>query len=154
MVTVVKPNKIRICMDPQDLNKTTKHEHSSLLTLEEVVSSMPNAKIFPALNANQGFWQVKLDDKSLKLKFNMPIGKYRFLHLPFGVSLASEVFQHAKAQMLESHEGVVNITDDILVWRETTEEHDHRLIKLLERAKEWNLKLNKSKSHQDTSSQK
>lgn len=47
--------------------------------------------------------------------------------------------------MLEGLEGVVNVIDDILVRGETTEEHDHRLIKLLERAREWNLKLNKSK---------
>lgn len=152
MVTVVKPNKIRICMDPQDLNKAIKREHYPVLTVEEVVSSMPNAKIFSVLYANQGFWQIKLDNESSKLcTFNTPIGRYRFLHLPFGVSSASKVFQRAIAQMLEGLEGVVNVIDDILVWGETTEEHDHRLIKLLERAREWNLKLNTSKCQIRTS---
>jgi len=64
MVTVVKPNNIHICIDPQDLNKAIKREHYPLLTVEEVVSSMPKAKIFSVLDANQGFWQIKLNDKS------------------------------------------------------------------------------------------
>ena len=77
--------------------------------------------------------------------FNTPIGRYRFLPLPFGISSASEVFQRLVAQMIEGLEGVVNIIDDLLVWGDTIEEHDQRLIKVLERAREYNLKLNRNK---------
>ena len=45
MVVVTKPNgSIRICIDPRDLNKAVKRPHFPLLTVEEVVSRMPNAK--------------------------------------------------------------------------------------------------------------
>lgn len=146
MVTVVTPKKIRICMDPKDLNEAIKREHYPLLTVEEVVSRMPNAKLFSVLDANQGFWQIKLDDDSSKLcTFNTPIGRYRFLRLPFGISSAPEVFQRAVAQMIEGLDGVVNIIDDLLVWGDSKEEHDHRLKKLLDRTREFNLKLNKNK---------
>ena len=146
MVTVVAPKKMRICMDPQDLNQAIKREHYPLLTVEEVVSRMPKAKYFSELDANQGFWQIKLDEESSKLcTFNTPIGRYRFLRLPFGISSASEVFQRSVAQMIEGLEGVVNIIDDLLVWGDTIEEHDQRLIKVLERAREYNLKLNRNK---------
>lgn len=146
MVTVVKPNKIRICIDPKDLNQAIKREHYPLLTVEEVVSSMPKAKVFSVVDANHGFWQIQLDEESSKLcTFNTPIGRYRFLRLPFGVSSASEVFQRAVAQMIEGLDGVVNVIDDLLVWGENDEEHDRRLVQLLNRAREWNLKLNKSK---------
>ena len=47
--------------------------------------------------------------------------------------------------MIEGLEGVVNIIDDLLVWGDTIEEHDQRLIKVLERAREYNLKLNRNK---------
>lgn len=47
--------------------------------------------------------------------------------------------------MIEGPQGVVNITDDLLVWGDSVEEHDHRLRQVLERAKEYNLKLNKNK---------
>lgn len=54
MVTIVKPNKIRICIDPQDLNRAVRREHYPL-------------KIFSVVDANQGFWQIQLDDESSKL---------------------------------------------------------------------------------------
>lgn len=131
MVTIVKPDKICICLDPQDLNKAIKREHYPLLTVEVVVSNMPNAKIFSVLDANQGFWQIKLDNESSKLcTLNMPIGRYRFRRLLFGISSASEAFQRAVAQMIEDMDGVINIVDDLLVWGETVQEHDARLRKL------------------------
>ena len=36
MVTVVKPGKLRICLDPRDLNLAIKREHYPMLTVEEV----------------------------------------------------------------------------------------------------------------------
>ena len=47
--------------------------------------------------------------------------------------------------MIEGLEGVVNIINNLLVWGDTIEEHDQRLIKVLERAREYNLKLNRNK---------
>jgi len=41
MVTVVKPNKIRICIDPRDLNRAIQREHFQMTTIEEVVAGMP-----------------------------------------------------------------------------------------------------------------
>jgi len=43
MVTVTKPNKVRICIDPQDLNTAIKREHHPLRTIEEMVAEMPNS---------------------------------------------------------------------------------------------------------------
>uniref|UniRef100_A0A3P9J671 ribonuclease H n=1 Tax=Oryzias latipes TaxID=8090 RepID=A0A3P9J671_ORYLA len=146
MVTVTKPNKVRICIDPQDLNAAIKREHYPLRTIEEVVAEMPNAKYFSVLDANHGFWQIQLDDESSHLcTFNTPFGRYRFKRLPFGISSAPEVFQRCIARHLEGLEGVVNVIDDILVWGENIEQHDGRLRQLLDRIRKINLKLNKSK---------
>ena len=96
MVTVVKPNKIRICLDPQNLNKAILREHYPLKTVEEVVAEMPSAKVFSVVDANQGYWKTQLDDESLKLcTFNSPSGRYRFERLPFGIAAAAKVFQIA-----------------------------------------------------------
>lgn len=45
--------------------------------------------------------------------------------------------------MIEGLDGVVNIIHHLLVWGETMEEHDCRLVKLLQRPREY--KLNKKK---------
>ena len=45
MGTVIKPNnKVRICMDPRDLNKALQREHFPLKTIDEVIADMPQAK--------------------------------------------------------------------------------------------------------------
>ena len=59
MVTVIKTNgKLRICIDPHDLNKAIKREHYPMKTIEEIASWMPNATTFSVLDASSGFWQV------------------------------------------------------------------------------------------------
>ena len=45
MVAVVKPNKLRICIDPRDLNEAIRREHFPMTTIEEVVADMPQASI-------------------------------------------------------------------------------------------------------------
>ena len=64
MVTVIKPKgKLRICIDPRDINKAVKREHYPwpTKTVEEVVARMPNAKIFSVLDDSSGFWQIELE---------------------------------------------------------------------------------------------
>jgi len=50
------------------------------------------------------------------------------------------------SEMFEDIEGVEVIVDDLLIWGENESQHDARLRKVLERAKQRNLKLNKEKS--------
>ena len=51
------------------------------------------------------------------------------------------------AEMFENIEGVEVVVDDILVWGETEEQHDARLIQVLEQARARHLTLNKAKCH-------
>ena len=77
--------------------------------------------------------------------FITPFGRYRFTRLPFGITSGPEVFQSVMRQLLEGTEGNECIIDDILVWGETTQEHDNRLRQVLERCREERLKLNVKK---------
>jgi len=147
MVTIIKPNgKLRICIDPRDLNKAVKRDYYPMTTIDEIVTRMPNAKVFSVLDASSGFWQVKLDTPSARLcTFNTPFGRYMFKRLPFGLSSSQDVFQRIMSEMFCDIEGVEVVVDDLLIWGESDEEHDSRLIQVLERARHRNLRLNKSK---------
>ena len=146
MVIVVKPNKLRICFDPRDLNEAIRREHFAVTTIEEVVADMPQAKMVSVLDATSGYWQVKLDEASSKLCiFNTPFGRYRFTRLPFGIKSAPEVFQNHMSELFADVEGVKVIVDDLLVWGKDDEEHDARLEQVLRRAREVNLKFNAKK---------
>ena len=146
MVTVVKPGKVRICLDPKNLNAAIMRKHYPMLTIEEVVAKLANAKWFSVLDASSGFWQIKLDEESRKLTtFNTPFGRYQFNRLPFGISSAPELFQSTMKEVISNLPGVETIMDDVLVWGETEAEHDRNLLGFLERAREVNLKLRKDK---------
>lgn len=147
LVIVDKKNgKLRICLDPRDLNKAIKREHFKLPTREEIMAQFANAKYFSKLDASSGFWQLKLDETSSKLcTFNTPFARYRFLRLPFGIASAPEVYHKTIHLVYEHIEGVDTSMDDIIIWGATKEEHDSRLRRVLEATRNANLKLNRDK---------
>ena len=149
MVVVAKPGKIRICLDPRDLNKAIQRPKYQMPTLEEVLPRLSKAKVFTTLDAKDGFYQIGLDEaSSKKTTFWTPFGRYRYLRMPFGISLAPEEFERRLHEQLSGLDGVDILRDDILVagYGETQEEaeanHDQNLRKLLDRARKVNLKLN------------
>jgi transposase InsO family protein len=143
MVTVVKNGKIRIVSDPKDLNKAIRREHYPIPTVEEVVASLAGTTVFSVIDAKAGFMQIKLDyESSLLTTFNTPIGRFRWLRLPFGIKSAPEIYQRIMDTMLEGIEGAKAIMDDILVAGKSPEDHDRIMKEVVTRATKWNLKLN------------
>ena len=138
--------KLRLCIDPRDLNKALKRQHFPMSTIEDITTRLSRAKIFTVLDAARGFWQLKLDEPSSKMcTFNSPFGRYRFLRLPFGVSVAPEVYQAKMTELFGDIQGVEIMMDDLLIWGENEEQHDCRLKSVLDVCRERNLKLNRSK---------
>ena len=64
MVVSSREEKIRICLDPVDLNKTVKRDHYPIPTVEEIVHKIPDATVFTVLDAKSGYLQIKLDYES------------------------------------------------------------------------------------------
>ena len=62
--------------------------------------------------------------------------------MPMGISSAPEIYQRAMYDTFEGIEFVEIAMDDILVQGSTQGEHSERLIKVLDRAREVNLKQN------------
>ena len=54
MVVSIQGVKVRICIDPSDLNKVIKREHYLMRTIA-VISTTPYAKVFSKLDAKSGF---------------------------------------------------------------------------------------------------
>uniref|UniRef100_A0A3Q1EK56 Gypsy retrotransposon integrase-like protein 1 n=1 Tax=Acanthochromis polyacanthus TaxID=80966 RepID=A0A3Q1EK56_9TELE len=107
---------------------------------------MTGAKYFSKMDASNGFWQLRLDEESTRLcTFNTPYGRYSYQRLPFGISSAPEIFHRAMEQVIEGLEGVRVYVDDLVCWGSSQEEHDTRLVKTLQRIRQYGLKLNKDK---------
>jgi transposase InsO family protein len=147
LVIVEKPDgKIRLCLDPRDLNKAIKRQLHPMPTVDEILSKLGGAKVFSKLDASSGYWQIKVDDESSKLlTFNTPFGRHRFKRLPFGIHSAAEVFQKKISEIISDVQGTANDQDDIIVFGKDKEEHDEALKQVLDRVRESKLKLNKKK---------
>jgi hypothetical protein len=107
MVVVPKKNgTLRICLDPQDLNKAIQREHYPLPTIEDIATRLHGAKVFTVLDVSKGFWHIELDEpSSLLTTFNTPFGRYRWKQMPFGISVAPEVFQFLMHELIEGSTG-------------------------------------------------
>jgi len=147
IVIIEKPDKtLRLCLDPKDLNNVLKKEPYEIPTFEEIATKFNNKRYFSVLDLKDGFYQVKLDKKSSDLcTFSTPFGCYKFLRLPFGLSIAPEYFQKINIQNFGDIKGIIIYFDDILIAGETEDEHDKIMNKVIERAKQLNVKFNKNK---------
>nr|XP_058958995.1 uncharacterized protein K02A2.6-like [Pocillopora verrucosa] len=117
LVLVKKPNgKLRVCIDPQPLNKALKRSHYPLPVIDDLLPDLSKAKVFSVCDVKNGFWHVELDeDSSYLTTFGTPFGRYRWLKMPFGISPAPEYFQHRLDQAIEGLPGVRTVADDILI---------------------------------------
>lgn len=147
LVVVEKPDgSLRVCLDPSELNKALKREYWLIPKIEEICTNLRGKSWFTLLDFKDGFYHVELDSASAKLcTFSTPFGYYKFLRLPFGLSIAPEFFQKVNVQNFGDIGGVMIYFDDLLIAASNEEEHDKILNKVLERARELNVKFNKSK---------
>ena len=137
---------LRLCLDPQDLNKAIKRPYYNLPTTEELLAQMSKAKYFTKLDASCAYWQIQLDYESSKLlTFNSLYGRFRFLRMAYGIKSASDVCQYYISNIIEGLDGVVNSQDDIIIWGETMEELKKRTIEVSSSIRKHGLKLNRNK---------
>ena len=92
LVAVPKKNSmLRLCLDPEDLNKAVQREHYPLPTIEDVARRLQGAKVFTKLDVRSSFWHITLDSPSSYLTtFNTPFGRFRWRRMPFGIRSAPD----------------------------------------------------------------
>ena len=146
-VPAQKPNgEIRLCIDSRHLNQAIKRNPFYMRTLDDILPKLLKAIIVSMGDATSGYWHVPLDlQSSLLTTFNTPWGKFRWLRLPFGIKIASDVFQERLDRVLELIPCTIGIADDIIVYGESEIEHDANFITLCETARANGLKLNAKK---------
>ena len=67
--------KLRICLDPTNLNKAVIHEPYCSNTPEDIAHLLANAKVITVTDCSKGFWHEELDEASSYLTtFNTEFG--------------------------------------------------------------------------------
>lgn len=146
MVVVKQHGKIRICIDPTDVNKNVIRRHYPLKTLEEIAAKVAGATVFSKLDCKKGFWQIRLSERTQKfLTFATPWGRYSCIKLPFGLCSAPEVFQQIMSRLLSGVSNAEASMDDILIYAKNSTELEQTTAEVLKRIEAAGLTLNKQK---------
>ena len=147
MVVVPKPNNaVRICVDYTELNKVVRREVYPMSHVEASLAKLGRGTIFTKLDANSGFYQIPLSNKSkLLTTFLTPFGRFAFNRLPFGLSSSPEIYSKIVSEVLSGLDGVIVHMDDVCVFGESIDEHDSRVREVLRRMSKAGMTLNSSK---------
>ena len=93
VVAIKKSGDLRICIDPRELNKAVGRELYPLPVIDDILPELTNAKVFSSFDLKNGYWHCVLENESSALTtFQTPVGRYRWLRLPFGLNASSEIF--------------------------------------------------------------
>ena len=142
-----KPNgKIRLCLDPTQLNKYIVHPHHNAKLVEDLLPKLSGVKIFSIVDACSSFFMMALSKESSYLTtFATLFGRYQYVRVPMGASLSSNCFQYKMDQIFGPMAQCCGITDDLAIYSYSEEDHDCALFQVLDMAKHVGLRFNPDK---------
>ena len=140
--------KLRIWLDPTNLNKAIIREPYHFKTPEDISHLLANSTVMTVLDCKKGYWHQELDKASSYLTtLNTEFGRYRYTVMPFGTTIASDVFQRKLNQCFGHLQNVIVIADNIMVVGKQPNHKDNNLAftMLLTTARKCNVYLNYEK---------
>lgn len=143
-----KNGSIRMCIDYRTLNSRTIADQYTTPRIDDALDCLSGSQWFSVLDLRSGYYQIAMapEDKE-KTAFICPLGFFQFERMPQGVTGAPATFQ----RLMEKTVGDMNLLqvlvylDDLIVFGKTLQEHEDRLLKVLDRLKEAGLKISLDK---------
>ena len=137
--------KLRICLDPTNLNKAIVQEPYHFKTQEDTVSLLVEACVFTVCDCRKGYWHQQPDEVSSFLTtFHIELGGFWYTVMPFEATAAGDIFQRKFDECFGKLKQVIIIADDIMVvgYKPDHSDHDQALNSLLQTLQKCNVKLN------------
>jgi hypothetical protein len=126
----------RMCIDYRMLNSMMIKNRYPLPRMEDLLDRLKKAMFFSKIDLRSGYHQMKIREQDIpKTAFTTRYGLYEFVVVSFGLTNTSAYIMNFmnKVFMEELDRFVVVFIDDILIYPETTEEHEEHLRIMLER---------------------
>lgn len=143
-----KTGRIRMCIDYRTLNSRTTPDQYTTPRIDDALDCLSGSKWFSVLDLRSGYYQIAMaDEDKEKTAFICPLGFYQFERMPQGITGAPATFQ----RLMEKAVGDMNLLqvlvylDDLIVFGRSLEEHEERLMRVLDRLEETGLKLSLDK---------
>ena len=107
-----KFKKLRICLDPKDLNEALQCEPYYSRSVDELIAKFLGCKVFSIVDMKKVYWMVPLHPDSRPLTcMSIDIGRYQWTQLPMGLNVTSDVFQKKLDEIFQNVQGITGIAD-------------------------------------------
>ena len=117
---------VRTTCDPTNLNKAIVYEPYHFKTPEDIAHLLADACVITVNDCRKGFWHQQLDEASSFLTtFNTELGRFCYTVMPFGATVAIDVFQHKLDECFGKIEQVIIIADVIMIVGYKPDHSDH-----------------------------
>jgi len=143
-----KDGKVRICIDFRDLNWACPKDDFPLPHIDVLIDNTAGYETLSFMDGFSGYNQIKLaEEDQEKTSFTTPWGTYFYVVMPFGLKNVGATYQRAMMAIFHDmmHIDLEVYVDDLLVKSKTKAEHAKVLARVLERSREYQLKMNPKK---------
>ena len=138
--------KLRICLDPRDLNEVLERKPYHTHSVDEITAKLQGMTVFTIVDSKKGYLMVVLHPESRKLTCTaLPFGRFQWTRLPMGTVVALDIFQSKLDSIFIGMEGVTGITDDMVIAGRDEIEHDRNFLAFMEKCMNNNLTLHSEK---------
>ena len=138
--------KLRICLDPRDLNEALEREPYHKCSVDEITAKLQGMTVFTIVDFKKGYWMLVLHPDSRKLAcMVLPFGRFQWTQLPMGTVVAQDIFQSKLDSIFIGMEGVTGIADGMVIAGRDEMEHDRNFLAFMEKCMSNNLTHNSEK---------
>ena len=138
--------KYNLCLDPTQLNKYIVHPHHNAKLVEDLLPNLSGVKIFSIVDTCSSFCMMTLSKESSYLTtFATMFQRYQYVRVPMGASLSRDCFQYKMDQIFGPIVQCCGITDGLVIYSYSEENHDCILFQVLDMAKHVGLRFNPDK---------
>ena len=126
VLLVPKPDgSMRFCEEYRRLNAVTVKDTYPLPRMDECLDSLGDTKVFSALDAISGYWQMPIPENDRDKTAFSCSGLYRFSRMPFGLTNSPATFQRVMDILLSPFRWKLCLVylDDIIIFSKSWEAH-------------------------------
>ena len=127
-------------MDFRVLNAISRTYVCPMPRVKDIFAKLGKAKFFTTLDLRSGYYHIALDDDAIrKTAFVTPLGKYKYLKVPFGLAQAPAYLQNLMNKVLNGLHFTLAYLEDVIVFSESAEQHLKHIQIVLTRLKQAKL---------------
>ena len=137
---------LRLCVDLREVNKAVEASGHPLPDMQDMLEQLQGATVFSSLDLKSAYHQLDLHPDSRSLTtFITHQGLMRYKRCPYGLKSLPQAFQKVMEAVLRGLSGVQVYLDDVIIFAQSSSQHEARLAAVMERLRQHRITLNMEK---------